>query len=179
MYLCQRDKLNQWYYLEVIKHFQENVRRKTSELWRHTWGSCTMAMLRPIHHCWFMTFAHKKATWLCFLMLPILPTWPLQTLFISKVEIPIERMKIAGCRWNSQMELCAILVLKLTDPKWTVHLIWCTVPIPNKNKNRKRIHFCLTHNALSKKKIHTMHWVKRKFIQLQAFLMRVHCQSHE
>jgi hypothetical protein len=34
-FLLQGQTVNRWYYLEVLKHLRENVRRKRPQLWRN------------------------------------------------------------------------------------------------------------------------------------------------
>jgi hypothetical protein len=35
-FLCQGQTVNSWYYLEVLKHLSENVKRKRPQLWRNS-----------------------------------------------------------------------------------------------------------------------------------------------
>jgi hypothetical protein len=49
-FLQQGQTVNRWYYLKLLKHLRENVRRKRPQLWRNTPGSSIVKMHQFMHH---------------------------------------------------------------------------------------------------------------------------------
>jgi hypothetical protein len=68
-FLRQGQRVNRWYYLEMLKRLRENIRRKSLSSGETTPGSSIMTMRQLMHRYWFVTFWPAR-TQLCFLSHP-------------------------------------------------------------------------------------------------------------